>query len=308
MPYFNKEIKKTPLGDVFMSMKTARIKYVLSLILFGSNGIVASYISLDSYVIVFWRTLIGSAFLVILFFFMGKAAEKPKVWKNRRHFAYIVISGTAMGMSWMFLYEAYAQIGVSISTLAYYCGPAIVLCLSPLIFRERLTVIKILAFIPVLAGMFMVNWNGLSVEHETLGLIYAIVSAFMYAFMVIFNKMAKSITGLENSVYQLSVSFLTVAIFAFAKQRTVAIGTQDLVPVLFLGFVNTGFGCYLYFSSLGALSALSVAIVGYLEPLSALSFSAIFLHERLSFLQIIGAVLILGSASFGEIFGNRTHT
>jgi drug/metabolite transporter (DMT)-like permease len=80
------------------------------------------------------------------------------------------------------------------------------------------------------------------------------------------------------------------------------------MPVLFLGFVNTGVGCYLYFSSLGALSALSVAIVGYLEPLSALSFSAIFLHERLSFLQVIGAVLILGSACVGEIFGNRTHT
>jgi drug/metabolite transporter (DMT)-like permease len=308
MSYFNKEIKKPPLEDFFMSTKTARMKYVLSLLLFGSNGIVASYISLDSYVIVFWRTLIGSAFLVVLFLFMGGASEKPRAWENRRHFAYIIISGAAMGMSWMFLYEAYAQIGVSISTLAYYCGPVIVMCLSPLVLRERLTVVKVLAFVPVLAGMFMVNRNGLGVERGSLGLICAAASAFMYAFMVVFNKRAKSITGLENSVYQLSVSFLTVAIFAFIKQGTVALNTKDLMPVLFLGFVNTGFGCYLYFSSLGALSALSVAIVGYLEPLSALSFSAIFLHERLSFLQVIGAVLILGSACVGEIFGNRTHT
>ncbi|WP_264806901.1 hypothetical protein [Cytobacillus sp. NCCP-133] len=28
----------------------------------------------------------------------------------------------AMGTSWMFLYEAYAQIGVSIASIAYYCG------------------------------------------------------------------------------------------------------------------------------------------------------------------------------------------
>jgi drug/metabolite transporter (DMT)-like permease len=308
MPYSNKEIKGTPLGDVFMSAKTARIKYVLSLILFGSNGIIASYISLDSYVIVFWRTLIGSAFLVVLFLCMGGAAKKPRAWRKGSHFAYIIISGAAMGMSWMFLYEAYAQIGVSISTLAYYCGPVMVMCLSPLIFRERLTVVKILVFIPVLAGMFMVNYDDLNVGRGSLGLICAIASAFMYAFMVIFNKMAKSITGLENSMYQLSISFLTVAIFAFIKQKTVALDTQNLMPVLFLGLVNTGFGCYLYFSSIGVLSALSVAIVGYIEPLSALSFSAIFLHERLSFIQIIGAVLILGSACLGEVFGNRTYT
>ena len=291
-----------------MPTKTARIKYVLSLLLFGSNGIVASYISLDSYVIVFWRTLIGSAFLIVLFLSMGGTAKKLRVWGNKRHFAYIIISGAAMGMSWMLLYEAYAQIGVSISTLAYYCGPVMVMCFSPLIFNERLPAIKIFVFIPVLIGMFMVNWNGLNVERGSLGLICAIASAFMYAFMVIFNKMARNITGLENSMYQLSVSFFTVAIFAFIKQRTVVLDTQNLMPVLFLGLVNTGFGCYLYFSSLSLLSALSVAIVGYLEPLSTLSFSGIFLHERLSFLQIIGAVLILGSACLGEIFGNRTHT
>ncbi|HHY05567.1 MAG TPA: DMT family transporter [Clostridia bacterium] len=71
--------------------------------------------------------------------------------------------------------------------------------------------------------------------------------------------------------------------------------------------VNTGIGCYFYFSSIQNLSAQSVAICGYLEPLSALIFSAIFLQERLTSLQIIGAILILGGAVFGEWFqSNKT--
>ncbi|MDR3599108.1 MAG: EamA family transporter [Desulfosporosinus sp.] len=45
----------------------------------------------------------------------------------------------------------------------------------------------------------------------------------------------------------------------------------------------------------------TVAICGYLEPLSALLFSTALLGEKLSFIQIVGAVLILGGAAFGEL-------
>ena len=43
------------------------IHYLLALVLFGSNGIVASRIALSSYTIVFLRTMLGSALLLLLF-------------------------------------------------------------------------------------------------------------------------------------------------------------------------------------------------------------------------------------------------
>jgi drug/metabolite transporter (DMT)-like permease len=67
----------------------------------------------------------------------------------------------------------------------------------------------------------------------------------------------------------------------------------------------TGIGCYFYFSSIGDLQVQTVAILGYLEPLSALFFSAAFLGETLSVLQLIGAVLILGGAAFSELFRQK---
>ena len=45
----------------------ATLLYVLSLIIFGSNGIVASYIHLPSYQIVFFRMLLATIFLLLLF-------------------------------------------------------------------------------------------------------------------------------------------------------------------------------------------------------------------------------------------------
>lgn len=51
-------------------MKKEYFKYIFSLLLFGSNGIVASHILLNSYEIVFLRTLIAGLLLVFIFVFI----------------------------------------------------------------------------------------------------------------------------------------------------------------------------------------------------------------------------------------------
>jgi len=283
--------------------KQAYFKYISSLLLFGSNGIVASYILLSSHEIVFTRTLIGSLFLIVIFIL---SKGKFQGWRNKKHFGYIIISGIAMGAAWMFLYEAYQQIGVSFATLAYYCGPVIVIALSPVLFRERLTAPRILGLFAVLIGMLFVNGKDLLQGGFSWGLFCGVMSALMLALMIIFNKKAVSITGLENSIYQLITSFFAVTVFTLIKQGiTFSFGLQNIFPILFLGIVNTGIGCYLYFSSIQQLPSQSVAIIGYLEPLSALIFSAVLLQERLIFIQIAGAVLILGGAILGEFFHNN---
>ena len=276
----------------------AYFKYLLAVLLFGSNGIVASYILLNSYEIVFLRTLIGCVFLVAIFF-----CTKGK-WqgiKNKKHFLFLAISGIAMGASWMFLYEAYSEVGVSIATLAYYCGPVIVMIFSPVLFKERLTVPKIVGFLIVLLGMYLVNGNAIQQSGLSWGLVCGILSAVTYAVMVIFNKKALSITGLENAMFQLFFGFITVMVFMQIKQGLVIPSLFDnIIPILILGIINTGVGCYFYFSSIQELPAGSVAICGYIEPLSALVFSAMFLGERLILVQIIGATLIICGAVFGE--------
>lgn len=48
-------------------MKSSYYKYFAALLLFGSNGIVASNINLPSYEIVLLRLLLGSLFLITVF-------------------------------------------------------------------------------------------------------------------------------------------------------------------------------------------------------------------------------------------------
>ncbi len=276
--------------------------YLLALLLFGSNGIIASRIALSSYTIVFLRTMLGSVLLLLLFL-LTKA--RFTVQNKKSDFLFLCCSGMAMGISWMFLYEAYQQIGVSLSSLLYYCGPVIVMMLSPVLFNEKLTPQNLLSFGLVLAGVILVNGKLISVGENLFGFFCAAMSAFMYAAMVICNKKAQRITGMENAALQLFISFLTVAVFLWLKEGFIwQIPSESWPWILLLGFVNTGIGCYLYFSSIGDLPVQTVAICGYLEPLSAVVFSVLLLKEPMTSLQIIGALLIIGGAICGSLAKN----
>lgn len=285
--------------NVSANKKKNYFKYIFALLLFGSNGIVASHIANASYEIVLMRTLFGSLLLIAVFI---SSRQKIIFTKHKKDFPFICTSGVAMGLSWMLLYEAYAQIGVSLSSLLYYCGPVIVMILSPLIFREKLTAYKIIGFTVVLCGIFLVNGAADGTQIKNAGVLYGIASALTYAIMVISNKKSKAVVGFENSMLQLVVSFLTVAVFVGIKTGfSVSIRPVDWIWILVLGLLNTGIGCYLYFSAIGHLPVQTVAICGYLEPLSAVVFSVIFLKEIMLPMQIVGGVLIIGGAVLGEL-------
>ena len=214
---------------------------------------------------------------------------------------YIALSGIAMALDWLLLFEAYQQIGVSLGMLINDCGPVIVVALSVVLFKERMTRFKAMALMMALLGVFLISGQAAAKGVNGWGLLCAGLSALAYSAMVIFNRLSKEITGMENAVLQLSFAAVTVVVFVGCKQGfTMEIAPGDWLPVLWLSLLNTGAGCYYYFSSIGRLPVQTVAICGYIEPLSAVLFSVVFLHEALLPLQAAGALLIVGGALMGE--------
>ena len=278
-------------------------KYIFVLCLFGSNGIVASYILLNSEEIVFWRTLIASVFLVGVFLL---SKQKFSFLQYKKDALFLSLGGFSLGMSWIFLFEAYTYVGVSVGTLLYYCGPVIVMVLAPILFKERLTFVKLIGFVIVLAGMVFVNSEAFLEGKMSIGIVLGLLAAVMYATMVIFNKKGQAIQGLENTAIQLVSAFLLVTVYSLIKGSfPVSINTESMLPIIILGLVNTGIGCYFYFTSIGKLPVQTVSILGYIEPLSALLFSAILLEENLSPVQLVGAACILGGAALGELYKEK---
>ena len=283
-------------------MNIALAKHLFSLLLFGSNGIVASRIALTSYEIVFLRCLLGSLLLGAIVL----AARKPLgILREKRSALLIAASGMAMGASWMFLYEAFTQIGVSFATLTYYCGPVILVALSPILFGESLTRLKLLALGMVAAGAVLLN-GPLAGGGSLWGLFCGFMAALCYVAMVALNKKAKGVSGMENTLLQLVAALGTVSAFLLWKQGlSLDVAAGGWPFILVLGLVNTGYACWLYFSSIGRLPVQTVAVCGYVEPLSAVLFSVLLLGETMSLWQTLGAALIFAGAVLSQMGPSR---
>ena len=290
-------------------MNKGLITYLAACLLFGSNGIVAAAIALPSSDIVLLRTFLGALALAIIL--IATQRHNLQAPSRPRETVALIVSGAALGASWIFLFRAYQTIGVGISSLLYYCGPILVMGLSPIVFGEKLTGGKIAGFIAVACGAFLIAAQGLGGSMPIAGIVCGFASAFCYALMVIASKGAPHIEGLENSTLQVSAAFVTALVLTLATQGmpsflTAGIaGTIDWRAVIMLGIVNTGLGCLLYFSAVAKLPVQTVAVVGYLEPLSAVVFSVALLGEAMTPVRLMGAALIIGGAIFCELAGRH---
>ncbi|MNI35449.1 EamA-like transporter family protein [compost metagenome] len=76
--------------------------------------------------------------------------------------------------------------------------------------------------------------------------------------------------------------------------------------MVLLGVLHGGVGFYLFFAGMKGLKAQSIAVLSYVDPLTSLLISALIIKEKMTFLQLIGAALLLGSIWIGETGASRT--
>lgn len=271
--------------------------YILSMLIFGTNGLLVSRISLQSSQIVLLRTLIGGALLTVIVLLRG-GFDRNAV---RADLPMILLGGTALGLNWVALFSAYRLLNVSLATLIYYIGPILVLLFSPIIFREKLTGTKIAAVAIVAVGLVCISGSILVGGMNPVGFAAAIASALFYAALIVFNKRITHTEGLQTAAIELDIAFAVVLIYCLLTVGLPHPARADLPYIAVIGVVNTGLAYVLYFSGLQKLPGQSVALISYVDPVSALFFSALFLHEKLTLIQVIGAVLIIGGAMLGEM-------
>ena len=288
-----------------MSRSKSLIFFIASMVIFGTNGLLVANISLGSAEIVLMRTFLGSLFLLAVvlvkrsFSFADLKADLVPA----------TMGGAALGLNWVLLFSAYRSAGVGLSTLTYYCGPIIVLALSPVLFKEKLTWNKLLAIAAVAVGMFCITGDIKPGSDVQTGILFGGGAALLYASLIVANKRVKRLSGLNCAMYELIVAFFVVLIYLVASNVKLPVipAAEDIVWVLAIGLVNTGLAYYLYFSSLQKLPGQTVALVCYIDPLTALLVSGAFLGEKLFAVQIAGAVLILGGACLGELKFKKTE-
>ncbi len=288
----------------------AYIKLVFAMIIWGTLGPLVKQIPLASGEIVLARVILGLATLGIIYFASGgcRAGNTADRYAVRKDIAILFVSGAVMGFNWVFLFEAYKYTTVSMATVSYYCAPVIITALSPLVLGEKLTASRIAGIAAATAGMFMITGSLQGGSQPLKGVLFGLLAALFYACVTILNKQLKGgFTGIQITIVQLFAAGIVVAPYAVINHEGAWVMPQGagLVCLIIVGVVHTGIVLHLYFSSMQILPGQSVAMCSYIDPVSSLLIAAAVLSERMSIVQIIGAVLIIGGAAFGELYRKK---
>lgn len=276
---------------------------ITSMLIFGSIGVVRRSIPLSSAFLAFARGTLGGLFILA---FMRLRKGEPGQKPTAKQFLWLAVSGAVMGLNWILLFEAYSYTTVAVATLCYYMEPTIVVLLSPLLFKEKLTAKKAVCAGIAIAGMVLVSGVASGADArggDFRGILLGLGAAALYATVVIMNKRISGIDAYRKTVIQLLSAGLVMVPYLLL---TGGFGGGDFsgttaALLLVAGIVHTGIAYLLYFGCMDGLRAQSIAIFSYVDPVAALLFSALFLREPLSGMGILGAVMIIGSAVLSEV-------
>lgn len=270
--------------------------------IFSTIGILRRFIPLPSGVVALVRGIVGSAFLMFATLARG---QKPDGTAIRKNLPLLLLSGAAVGFNWIFLFEAYCYTTVATATLCYYLAPVLVILLSPLVLKEKLTKRSILCVIAAVAGMVPVSgvldagFGGLSALK---GVFCGLAAAALYAGVMLMNKKITGVGATDKTLVQLVCASVVLLPYVLLTEdlRGYSLSPLSVGLLLTAGILHTGIAYRMYFGAVGQLKARTTALFSYLDPILAILLSALVLQEPMGIPAIVGAVMILGAAIVSE--------
>ena len=284
----------------------SRIMMAVSMAIFGTVGLFVRQINVSSGELALYRALMAAS---LIFIYLLVTRQKFPFAAIKKEIPLLLLSGVAMGFNWILLFQAYKFTTISVATLSYYFAPVIVTILCPIIFREKLTKKQIICFVMSTLGLVLItgigDLNGSS-SHFT-GILFGLGAATLYATVVMLNKFIKNVEGIHRTFLQF-LAAIAVLIPYVALTTGINLGGVDgmgwiCLPVV--GFIHTGITYCMYFTSLRDIPGQKAAILSYIDPLVAVIVSVTILGESMSFIQIIGGVMILGFTLWNELSPNK---
>lgn len=277
-----------------------RLMLIVSMTVFGTIGLFVRGIPLSSGELALYRAILAAA-LLGLFLLIGK--QKMRFPNSKRELLLLSLSGAAMGINWILLFEAYKYTSVSVATLSYYFAPVIVTAVCPILFKEKLTRGQLLCFVMSTLGLVLIIGVSDGGGNDLVGILFGLGAAVFYATVMLLNKFIRNVEGLQRTFLQFLAAIVVLVPYVFLTGG-VTLGMLDgagWVNLLIVGLFHTGVTYYMYFSSLKELPGQNVAILSYIDPLVAVLLSVTLLGEPMTLWQVVGGILILGFTLWNEI-------
>ena len=276
-----------------------KFKISLTMVIFGTIGVVRRAIPYSSAMISFFRGFLAMAILLTLRLFNRNNINKQDI---KKYFVPLFISGAMIGINWILLFEAYRFTTIAVATISYYMAPVFTIIASAFLLREKLTPRKAICVAVALLGMVFVSGvleTGIS---GMKGVLLSLGAALLYSGDIIINKKVKGVDGIDRTIIQMGTAAIVVLPYWLLTDNLsdIELTAQPVLLLLAACIICTALPYYLYFTAIQVVPAQTAAILSYIDPIVAVLLSALFLKESMSTLTLIGVILVIGAALVSE--------
>ena len=282
--------------------KIANILFISAMLIFGTIGIIVKFIPLDASEIAFYRSIL--ALLVISLYFIIKK-EKIKFNEKKSTLILLLLSGIGIGLNWIFLFESYDYTSLSISTVCNYFAPIIVMVLSPIILKEKISLKQVICLIIAVVGLILIvgAFEFKKDSNNLIGIILSLLAACLYAVVILINKKINFVDSIQRTFFQfLSLAIILLPYTLFTTGFNIfKLSVTNLLWLLLLGVVHTGIAYCMYFTSIKDMSGQKISILSFIDPVTSIMLAFFIFNDQLTGFQLVGALLILFATIFSEI-------
>ncbi|MDD2717676.1 MAG: DMT family transporter [Candidatus Wallbacteria bacterium] len=145
---------------------------------------------------------------------------------------------------------------------------------------------------------------------ELVGVCFMLMGSISYAFAILYAKKVVAplkMSSLQLASYQaLFASLLLIPVTPTQGMGAILENSKALLAlVLGLGLTGTGLAFVMYYFIIDKLGAITASSVYYIPPVIALLFGALFRSETVTFLQILGTIIIITGIYFARDEGKH---
>lgn len=236
-------------------------------------------------------------FAVIIYFLWLKCVKKISLKIAKSELVPLFFLGIFFSLSSLTLFESFHYIEAGIACTILFIYPVIVALIMAIFFKEKITKTVVSAIFLTSIGIALL-YNGKPDSVLSLkGVTIVLASAFLYAFYIVGVKSIKAIKSMNSA--KLSFYVMLFGLLVYVVNLKFCTNLQGLTTITAWLFV-IGLAIFPTIISLETIGiaikligSTNTAILGALEPLTAIFFGILFFNESLTLRISIGVILIL---------------
>lgn len=278
------------------SVKSAWISLHFTAFLMGATGLFSKLIQLPAWDITGYRTWIAAA---VLFAWLAWRERNLRL-KSRQDYGRMLVLGALLTFHWITFFYSMQVANIAVGMLSLYAYPVMTVFLEPWIKRTRLDWRDVISGFLVLLGIYCLVPEFSFDNTMTQGVVWGVISAFTFAIRNLLLSLWFSGQSAARSMsYQvLVVALLMTPVLLLSPHKP---SHQDAWLLLLLGVFFTAFTHTLLGHSLRYLKAKTVGLVACLQPVYAVIYEILLLHEYPANSTLIGGAIIMLAAIYESV-------